>query len=145
MKGIIIYTTEYGSTKQYAKWVAEKIKLPIYEFKKMPDLAKFDLIIIGAPIYAGKPIRTEFLNDLDKKMVLFSPCLNTKEVDFPAKFFPLPGRMNVKKLKFLHKMIVKMLIFFNKTVKDHDHVKKANLKDLITYLKLLLKYAVSDN
>ena len=51
MKGAIFFSSKYGSTAQYADWIAEATGLPVYDIKKgNADLTKYDFLIIGSPI-----------------------------------------------------------------------------------------------
>ena len=54
-KAIIIYSSVYGSTKQYAEWIAEDLKGEIYDVKKVKQdiLKDCDIIILGGGLYAA--------------------------------------------------------------------------------------------
>lgn len=54
-KTIVIYKSKYGTTEQYAKWIAEELSCPsvsIDDFKKS-ELKQYDTIIYGGGIQAG--------------------------------------------------------------------------------------------
>ena len=55
MKGVIIYSTMYGSTAQYARWIEEETGLPLFNIKDIKlDISKYDFLIIGSPIIYHK-------------------------------------------------------------------------------------------
>ena len=53
MKGIIIYKSNYGSTEQYAKWLAESTGFAAMEVKNVKDrdIKNSDAIVIGCPVF----------------------------------------------------------------------------------------------
>ncbi len=76
MKGAIFYTSKYGSTQQYAKWIAEATGLPIFDVREdTADLQQFDFLIIGSPImYFRLSIRDwikKNMSVLETKPVIF--------------------------------------------------------------------------
>jgi menaquinone-dependent protoporphyrinogen oxidase len=58
MNAIIIYATRYGCTERAAMLVgavlSEKPVVVNLAEKRMPDLAPYDTVILGTPIYVGK-------------------------------------------------------------------------------------------
>ena len=58
MNKIIVYASQYGTTKRYAEELAKKTNFPIYSYKEFLSLTPFDgevydtIIYLGA-IYAG--------------------------------------------------------------------------------------------
>ena len=66
MKTLVIYKSKYGSTKQYAEWIAEELDCEAVDAKSVKplDLEKYDIV----PIYISKE-RTwytgEMLKDID--------------------------------------------------------------------------------
>lgn len=56
MKTIILYATKSGATSEIARRIAAKIDgAEVYDLKgqNIPDLNKYDSVIIGSPVYAG--------------------------------------------------------------------------------------------
>lgn len=51
----VVYASKYGSTKQYAQWIAEELSADLFESNKIPinELKEFDTIIYGGGLYAG--------------------------------------------------------------------------------------------
>jgi menaquinone-dependent protoporphyrinogen IX oxidase len=56
MKGVIIYKSKYGSTRQYARWLSDELKLPARQPHEISSdfFANCDFIIIGSGVYIGK-------------------------------------------------------------------------------------------
>ena len=51
MKGAIFFSSKYGSTAQYADWIAEATGLPVYDIKQgNADTTKYDFLILGSPV-----------------------------------------------------------------------------------------------
>ncbi len=76
---VVIYKSKTGFTEKYANWIAEELGCEAYpvENVNLVDLSKFDLIIYGGGVRAGRidgikfitKTRTRFLN---KKLVIFA-------------------------------------------------------------------------
>ena len=76
MKGAIIFSTRYGSTEQYAKWIGEATGLPIFNIKDTDfNLSEFDYLIIGSPIIYHKVHNWKWvranLAEIEQKPLLF--------------------------------------------------------------------------
>lgn len=79
MATLVTYESKYGSTQQYAEWIASEIGA---ETKRIPevrsaDLARYDRVVIGGYLHMGKIVGIDFLlqewNVLQqKKVVLFT-------------------------------------------------------------------------
>ena len=51
MKGAIFFASKYGSTAQYANWIAEATGLPVFNINETKiDLSKYDFLVIDSPI-----------------------------------------------------------------------------------------------
>jgi len=79
MKGIILYMSKCGSTKQYARWIGEETGFPIVDLKKekKPHLEDMDMVVIGSWILAGKMaahgwIKKNWPEIREKKVIVFS-------------------------------------------------------------------------
>lgn len=133
MSTLIVYATKYGFTKTCAEILAKKLgeNVDIYDLNSnVPDLMKYDKVIIGGSIYAGKirkPVTrfcTDNLNTLKGKKLGLFICGMAKEEDaqkqldssFPqdllgvcaAKGF-FGGECNYEKMNFLEKFIMKKI------------------------------------
>ncbi len=128
MKCAIVFTGTYGSTKQYAQWLAEKTGFPVFDVRSSDfNLASFDALIIGTPVYYYKLviapwIRRNLTSLQSKKIILFtvSGAPGGSILDgwisesLPPEFiasmqhFALRGRMDLKRLSFFHRMMIKI-------------------------------------
>ena len=133
MSTLIVYATKYGFTKTCAESLAKKLgeNVDIYDLNSnLPDLKKYDKVIIGGSIYAGKIRKTvmrfctDNLNTLKEKKLGLFICGMAKEEDaqkqlessFPqdllavcaAKGF-FGGECNYEKMNFLEKFIMKKI------------------------------------
>ncbi len=76
MSTVVIYKSKYGSTKQYAEWIAEELgaDLKNADGVKPEDLLPYDTIIYGAGIYigciAGIPLISDDYEQLKEKMII---------------------------------------------------------------------------
>jgi menaquinone-dependent protoporphyrinogen IX oxidase len=134
MKGIILYKTQYGSTRQYAEWLSEEISIPVVNLSnfKNDDIDNYDFFIIGSNIKVGKItaaswIRNNFNYLKDKSIILFSVCGSyadpteqTKvlkdnlpgEIRNSINYFALPGKLDKDNLDFWDNFIIKMVSKF---------------------------------
>lgn len=164
MKGIVIYQSNYGSTEQYARWIGEETGFAVVEMKKMKknQIADADTIVIGAPIFAGKPQNFKWIMKnwplfSGRKTALFTtsgapgndPLLRRNfETFFPEEirrelaYFPLGGRMKFSELSGMHRFFMNLGRKMEKDpaikeemIRDKDHVDRESLRDLIGYLK----------
>ena len=133
MRTLIVYATKYGFTKTCADILAKKLdeNVDIYDLNSdLPDLMKYDKVIIGGSIYAGKirkPVMSFCSDNLstlkEKKLGLFI-CGMAKEEDaqkqidssFPEDLLAVcaakgyfGGECNYKKMNFLEKFIMKKI------------------------------------
>ncbi len=87
MSTIVIYKSKYGSTKQYAEWIAEELSCEVKEAKsvKADDLTNYDTIIYGGGLYAeiiaGVSLITKNIEKLkDKKLIVYTTGITPPEV-----------------------------------------------------------------
>lgn len=78
-KVAVLYQSRYGTTKQYAEWIAEETGGTLFPIPKvkLADLEGYDTIIIGGGIYASSIIGMTFLKKnfsrlSGKKLIAFS-------------------------------------------------------------------------
>ena len=128
MNGIVIYKSKYGSTKSYAKWIAEELGFELREHRSVSieDLMKYDTIIYGGGIYAevvaGVTLITKNIEKLtDKKIAVFTTAITPLDCrDYYDKMvydknFPKNVRDKIKVFNFLGKMIIDELSFVHKS------------------------------
>ncbi len=133
MNAIVIYKSKYGSTKQYAEWIAEELGCRAYDAKsvKVSDLAAYDTIIYGGGLYAeviaGVTLITKNFDKLaGKKLIVFSTGITPLECrDYydtlvleknfkgemlsKIKVYNFLGKMIIDELSAPHKAALKML------------------------------------
>jgi len=160
MNGILVYDSKYGSTRQYAEWLAESLQLPITSCAKLPAyrLKDFDFLIIGTPVYMERLRIKQWLRKVvkslaGKKLCLFivnatSPDEHLKREKFVANSLPaelrhassvyfLPGRLRHKSLTWMDKLFLRigartLTPEQRKSIKeDVNEVKRENLELLI--------------
>lgn len=130
-KTIVIYTSRYGSTEKYAKWIAEALACPAKRLKDINtrELSDYDTIIYGGGLYAGSVAGIKkFLQQLNpsnkKRLALFMVGMTSpaeKDVyeelakrnlpqGWREKFevFSFRGDLNFSKMSGLHKLMMRM-------------------------------------
>ena len=145
MKAIIIYSSQYGATRDYANWIGEDLKIDSVSVKNfnVKEIANYDTIILGSSIAAYKLTISNWLNKnwdklREKKLYLFTVSgadpINqknkikefisnsiSKEISDNIKIFSFGGRMVFKKLPF---MIRIMMHLVKNTQKDPEVKRK---------------------
>jgi menaquinone-dependent protoporphyrinogen oxidase len=63
MKTLVAYKSRYGSTKQYAEWIAEAVAGDVVPAEKVDpgSFPGYDIIVFGSYVRIGKVIGTDFL------------------------------------------------------------------------------------
>ena len=138
---VVIYSSHYGFTERYARWIARDLDCPIFPAKPFPaqKLAGFDTVIFGGGLYAGgvSGIRQLIANRKalsSKKVILFTCGLAdpfvpdnaahiraSLEKTLPPEmmesihFYHLRGGIDYGKLNFTHKTMMTLL---------YNHAKK---------------------
>ncbi len=161
MKGIIIYKSKYGATKQYADWLSELLHLPMVASDNInkDNLRQYDFIIAGSPVYIGKLLIRQWLREnvhvlQNKKVFLFVVCgtsPNEKdkldkivrenvpaEIKNKCEIFFFRGRVRRNTLSWSDSFLLRIgaLMARNPNDKKHmragyDAVDKANLLPLL--------------
>ena len=134
-KTLVLYFSKYGTTKEYAEWIAEELNGDIYSINNFNNdiLNNYDIIILGSALYAGKIIGKDiFIKNYEilknKKLVLFTCGLadydkteninsvyNRLKKEFPEKIienikiFYLRGGINYKELTLKHRIMMWMM------------------------------------
>lgn len=134
-KIVVIFESKYGSTRRYAKWIADTLSCPLFERKafRPQELAHYEVIIYGGGLYAGGVSGIKLLTAnqpllRDKKIILFTCGL--ADPDDPAnishireslskvlppemlahiQLFHLRGGIDYSRLSFMHKSMMSML------------------------------------
>lgn len=91
---IVIYGGKYGSTKQYAQWIAQELACDCISHKEVTGerLQSCDTIILGCGLYAGKLVGAKALTKhrlvaRQKQLVVFTVGLTS--VDDFSYFRPM--------------------------------------------------------
>lgn len=127
MKIAVIYQSKYGTTKQYAAWIAAELDADLIERAsiKPQRLLDYDVVIYGGGLYAGGILGSKLVTKRPcKKLVLFtvgladpnltdySPILNKNlpsELQKDTKIFHLRGGIDYKKLSIIHRIMMAMM------------------------------------
>ena len=128
MKTIVIYKSKYGSTKQYAQWIAESLDCAISSASdvKIDDLLEYDTIIYGGGLYAeiiaGVTLITKNLDKLKgKKIIVYTTGITPLDIrDYYDKLvidknFKRCGLNGIKVYNFMGKMILNELTPVHRT------------------------------
>ena len=131
-KVLIIYFSPYGTTKEYAEWIAEALNGDIYSINNLNQsiLKNYDIIIFGSGLYAGKIngidiILKNYETLKNKKLIIFTCGLAdyskiehinaiynrlknelSEKIIENIKIFYLRGGINYKKLTLKHKIMM---------------------------------------
>lgn len=146
MKGIVLHAGKYGSTEEYARWIAEDLGLPCGAAAgaKRSDVADKDLVVLGTAVHAGKLLGAKWLAANEavlrgKRLVLFTvsgadfrkePAALEALLDanVPASLrsslqcHPLQGRQVMAKYPWLLRTMLKM---YARSRKDPEEAKGA--------------------
>ena len=132
MKTLILYSTTYGYAEEIANALANQYGEAVVQNiqkNKTVDLSAYDHVVLGGSVYMGKihkDLSTFALDHenelLNKKLGLFICCLfgdkfiEEMQANFPAKLIEhayvtenFGGKLQVEKMSFLHKTIMKMV------------------------------------
>ena len=80
MTTAVIYSSKTGNTKKAAEYIAQKIGAEPINVKECNDISKYDKIILGCGVYAGKPAKAmiRFVEENKERLTsasLFVTCL----------------------------------------------------------------------
>lgn len=124
---LVIYSSKYGASKQYATWIAENLHADLKEIHEVKtcELIYYETVIFGSSLYMGKLRDYKKLLNLlipypPETLILFAVGLmkQSDEViqeiknrnhiqDDPLFYFR--GKMNYKKLTFIDKILMQGL------------------------------------
>ncbi|MEZ4993353.1 MAG: flavodoxin domain-containing protein [Saprospiraceae bacterium] len=164
MKAAILFTGWYGSTKQYADWIAEATGYPVYNLDEVqPDLDNFDLIILGSSIVIGKLtirkwVKLHWPELRNKELILFTvsgtapghPDLHKYlEASLPVDmidqmdYIPLRGRLIIKELKWYTRLLLRLGARQEKDpeakkrmLEGFDFVKRENIEPILELVEI---------
>ncbi len=131
-KTAVLYRSKYGSTGQYAKWIAEETGADLFRIPHVSvrDLARYDTIIVGGGLYAGGMLGASFLKRnfaaiADKRIIVFSvgasfanekniaaikARLLAPEMLSRVSFYHLRGALDYHAMKPLDRFAMRLLV-----------------------------------
>ena len=161
MKIAIIYASKHGATEKVAVSIAEKLRekneitLISLEKNPIPDINDFGTVILGTPIYAGKPsgkmqkfCKNNELALLQKKVDLFvcgmypDPSKRQKELEdaYPEVLLKnavatgfLGGAFKFEEMNFMERFII------NKIAKTNESVSRIDENAIENFVEKLLE------
>jgi menaquinone-dependent protoporphyrinogen IX oxidase len=169
MKGIVMYKGKYGATREYAGFIGEALKWPVYTPEQLlePTLDAADVLVIGSSVYAGQLLLNGWLKKhvaqlQHKKVYLFIVCAtpaDKKDVleqiakqNIPAELrehvfvYFLRGRVVIEKLNWIDKLMLKFAARVTKDpgekqrmIHGFDAVSRDNALPLINAVKAAMK------
>lgn len=156
MNKIIIYGSEYGTTKTYAQKFGELTKISVVDYEQLPSLAEYDKVFYFGALYAGgvkglkKTVKALGKNTkLIITTVGLADVTDTQNTDSIKKsinrqvpstvlertqIFHLRGGIDYSKLNFAHKTMMSLL--YNKTKNLPEEKQTPEVKSMLeTYGK----------
>ena len=133
MSNIIIYGSQYGTTKMYAEELSKRINVKALSFEKIDDINKYNKIIYLGGLYAGGVLGMsktfKKLNDMNNRRIILvtvgladpknAENINnirnaikrqlSKNILEKIKIFHLRGGIDYSKLNFVHKTLMNLL------------------------------------
>jgi menaquinone-dependent protoporphyrinogen IX oxidase len=161
MKGIIVYKSKYGSTKQFSEWLKESTGFDITEVQNAPlDFSDYKIIVIGSSIHGGVLSQRKWIIDnwnrmqkINIALMLTSGTADTRflskvlktslpdEILSRIKVFPVGGRYVFKRMSIVDRILIRVVAFLTKDkntkmgmLKERDEVNRNNLKDIIAFI-----------
>lgn len=151
MKKLIVYGTQYGTTKRYAEKFSEIMDTPCISYEEVKALSNYDVVIHFGGLYAGgvKGLKTT-IKALPENTRLIIVTVGLADVSdeeninnirrairrqVPARLmdntmiFHLRGGIDYKKLNFKHKTM--MTLLYNKAKKLPEEKKNAEVRAMI--------------
>jgi len=171
MKGVILYKSKYGSTRQYMDWLATELQLPLIKVEEFDpeNISQFQFIIVAGSVYVGKWMLRDWvkqhLRKLQSGKAFFLFVCGTsssnraeqqrlaktnipQELQQQSEIFFLRGRVVINRLTWLDRIALKMASGVEKDPikkkemrEGYDDVSRTNLVDVIRKVKAFVKSA----
>ena len=153
MNKIIIYGSQYGTTKKYAEELSKRTGLQAIPFEEINNINDYETIIYLGVLYAGGVLGLaktfKKLNNIDnKKFIVVTVGLAdstneenttnikngikrqiTKDILDRTKIFHLRGEIDYSRLNFTHKTMMSLL--YKKAKNLPEEKKNAEIKAMI--------------
>ena len=149
----VVYKSKYGSTKQYAEWIAEELNAILFEAASMKpsQLLDFDIVIYGGGLYASgingvklvtknpcKSLVVFTVGAADPNTTDYSEILSknfSQEFLSKIKVFHLHGGIDYTRLSSVHKVMMAMVKRTRVDSKPQEHRSDEDRIFLETYGK----------
>lgn len=151
MNALIIYGSQYGTTKRYAEKFSEIANLPVINYENVKNLTEYDLIIHFGGLYAGsvKGLKNT-VRALQENSIFIIVTVGLADVcdegnisnirksisrQVPEKLlsstavFHLRGGIDYQQLNFKHRTM--MTLLYNKAKRLPEEKKTAEIKALM--------------
>lgn len=167
MNSLIVYQSKYGATTQYAKWLAEELKLPAVSSEdcSLTELQEGGVLILGSSVYIGKLQLSRWLKQNEEQLAkyqLFLFVVSGTPLNETAKLFKyvkdsvpsslfkqfrlffLPGRLIYDRLSWKDRLMLRMgaLLAGKKEgarmMAGYNDVKREHLQELICHVNPVL-------
>jgi menaquinone-dependent protoporphyrinogen IX oxidase len=127
LKIAVIYKSKYGTTKNYAQWIAEELNAELYEKKEFNSkkFKEYDCVVLGGGMYAGAILGSDLIKKIHCKNLIFFTVgladpmttdysthiekIFPKAIPENTKIFHFRGGIDYEKLNFVHKKMMGML------------------------------------
>ena len=151
MKTLIIYGSQYGSTKRYAERLAEKTSIETVNYKDAKKISDYNKIIYLGALYAGGVLglkqTTGKMTDNQELIIVTVGMTNPNEAEYfsqiresvknqiptnlynEEKVFHLRGAIDYNKLGFKHRMM--MSVFHKMVQKTPEPQRTADAKAML--------------
>ncbi len=160
MKTAVIYHSQTGFTKRYAKWIAEEAGADCLELSaaKKKNFDSYEAIVFGGWACAGSISKLRWFKDhmeqwADKRLIVF--CVGGSPIDNPEieqflkqnfheqklrniDAFYCPGGFNYEKMSVSSKLMMKIFVKMLKAKKEKTEAEKEMVKMIST------SYDISD-
>jgi menaquinone-dependent protoporphyrinogen IX oxidase len=128
MRGVILYKSKYGTTRQYAEWIAAALNADLFDVKdiSVSKINEYDFAVLGGGMYAATVLGANLIDKITcRQIVLFTVGLSDPAttdysghikrmfpvgVPLSVKIFHFRGGINYNKLSFMHKTMMSMLV-----------------------------------
>ena len=137
MNNLIIYGSQYGTTKRYAEKFAEMMDFPVISYENIKSLTEYDRVIYFGGLYAGG---VKGLKSTVKKL---SP--NTKLVIVTVGLADVCDEeniVNIRNLSFKHKTM--MTLLYNRAKKLPEDRKTAEDRAMIETFNSKLRLPIPE-
>ena len=127
---IIIYGSEYGSTKRYAERLSEIAGIEAVNYKEVKDIGDYQQELVLATVGMTDPNETTYFEGIRKAIKAQLPASFYDE----HKIFHLRGAIDYSQLGFKHRIMMKM--FHSMMLKKPESELNADAKAMLeTYGK----------